>query len=88
MLTKQYVLPKEIHDNIFENEIKPFHLAKSQTQEKPLAIITGGQPGSGKSGITSEAKKDDIQAANLTHQDASQWAIFEATLSLINEYNS
>lgn len=104
MLTKQYVLPKELHDSIFKRRVEKKYISNSKEQEKPLAIITGGQPGSGKSGITSKAKeelktqgghilvdadilrkqhpsyydllkKDDIQAANLTHQDASQWAV-------------
>lgn len=47
-----YELPKEQHDEIYEKEIKSYYLPMSRAQEHPCAIITGGQPGSGKSGIT------------------------------------
>jgi predicted ABC-type ATPase len=42
------------HERVYA-EIRDRYLPKSQPQDQPVAIITGGQPGSGKSRITSEA---------------------------------
>ena len=50
-----YKLSDEEHNKVFE-KIEAHYLPKSQPVEKPLAIITGGQPGAGKSGLTELAK--------------------------------
>lgn len=47
-------LSPEEHEKVYA-EIRDHYLPKSQPQHQPVAVITGGQPGSGKSGITSEA---------------------------------
>ncbi|MBU2708710.1 zeta toxin family protein [Zooshikella marina] len=104
MDNNEYILPKALHDEIFKEKIEKDYLEFSKAQKSPIAIITGGQPGSGKSGITEAAatelsdrggciivdadvlrkehpsygkllRNNDKQAANLTHQDASQWAV-------------
>lgn len=55
MSNSAHKLDSERHNAIYQDIIAARYLPKSKPQEKPLAIITGGQPGSGKSGITNQA---------------------------------
>ena len=50
-------LSPELHEAIYAEEIAAYYLSKSKPQANPCAVITGGQPGSGKSGITKHAIK-------------------------------
>ncbi len=50
-------LPADVHEAIYR-QIASRYLPLSQPQAFPVAIITGGQPGSGKSGITDRAKAE------------------------------
>jgi len=50
-MTALYKLDPERHESIYTEQIASYYLPKSRPQEKPCAVITGGQPGSGKSGI-------------------------------------
>lgn len=50
----RYRLSKEEHDEIY-NEIADFYLKGKESREAPRAIITGGQPGSGKGTIAEDA---------------------------------
>jgi predicted ABC-type ATPase len=54
-MTKSYKLDPERHESIYTDKIAARYLPKSKPQEQPHAIITGGQPGAGKSGITANA---------------------------------
>lgn len=56
-MNDSYKLSQEEHDEIYEKRIRSHYLPKSKPQEHPCAIITGGQPGSGKSGITEKAQE-------------------------------
>jgi len=51
-----YELDGQSHERVYE-EIAQHYLPKSLPQEQPCAVITGGQPGAGKSGITAIAIK-------------------------------
>ena len=51
----RFKLSDDLHNEIFK-DIESYYLPKSVAQDNPLAIITGGQPGSGKSGITADAQ--------------------------------
>ena len=63
-------------------DIERSALASSRVQERPHAVLLGGQPGSGKSklsGAVVESFRDRggsvvIDAADLTHKEASAWA--------------
>lgn len=97
-----YELDKAEHDRVYA-EIAKRRLAGTEAQEQPIAVITGGQPGSGKGGLTAKAvqemsrqggyvlvdpdelrplhphhfdlmNKNDREAADFTHTDASKWA--------------
>jgi len=46
-----YELDGQSHERVYE-KIARHYLPKSLPQEQPCAVITGGQPGAGKSGIT------------------------------------
>ena len=50
-------LNPEDHEAIYINRIAARYLLKSKPQEHPCAVITGGQPGSGKSGLAAKAKE-------------------------------
>jgi len=50
-----YQLDPERHEAIYAGQIAARYMPKSRPQEHPCAVITGGQPGSGKSGITALA---------------------------------
>lgn len=52
-----YKLSTDEHEKRYA-KIEAEYLPKSTAQERPHAVITGGQPGSGKSGITAGAKSD------------------------------
>lgn len=52
-----YQLSPEEHE-LYYREIEQKYLPKSEPQENPRAIITGAQPGSGKSGLTDRAKDE------------------------------
>lgn len=52
-----FQLSQEEHEAVYQ-EIEAHYLPNSEPQEQPRAIITGGQPGSGKSGITDLAKAE------------------------------
>ncbi|MDR0274046.1 MAG: zeta toxin family protein [Burkholderiaceae bacterium] len=54
-MDKSYKLDAQQHEAIYNNKIAPYYLPRSKPQEHPCAIITGGQPGSGKSGLTKMA---------------------------------
>jgi len=54
-MNEAYKLDSVRHESIYTNRIAARYLPKSLPQEKPCAVITGGQPGSGKSGITAIA---------------------------------
>lgn len=54
-MTGPYKLPAELHESIYTEQIAARYLPKSRPQEQPCAIITGGQPGSGKSGLAALA---------------------------------
>jgi len=47
----------EQHESIYIEKIAPRYLPKSKPQDDPCAVITGGQPGSGKSSLTAMAVK-------------------------------
>ncbi len=101
-MANPYELDKEKHDKVYA-KIAADNLSDVEPQEKPRAVITGGQPGSGKGGLTAQAKqemagqggyvlvdpdelrpyhphhvelmnKNDREAADFTHSDASKWA--------------
>jgi len=48
-------LDSQQHEAIYKEVIAPYYLPRSKPQEHPCVIITGGQPGSGKSGLTKMA---------------------------------
>jgi len=50
-------LSAEQHDRLYR-KIERDYLPRAQPQDDPRAIITGGQPGAGKSGITSSAQAE------------------------------
>lgn len=56
-MSNPFQLSQEEHEAIYR-EIEAHYLPKTQPQEQPRAIITGGQPGSGKSRITDLAKAE------------------------------
>lgn len=47
-------LTPEAHEKVYA-EIRDHYLPRSEPQRQPIAIVTGGQPGSGKSGLASAA---------------------------------
>lgn len=51
-----YSLGKRAHDEIFATAIRPQYFEKTTARLTPKAIVTGGQPGSGKSGLVAEAR--------------------------------
>ncbi|NHZ35363.1 zeta toxin family protein [Massilia rubra] len=52
-----YELDKAEHDRLYAL-IARDHLSCVEPQDKPMAIITGGQPGSGKGTLTAQAKQE------------------------------
>jgi len=50
-----YELDSQSHERVYAEKIASHYLPKSLAQEQPCAVITGGQPGAGKSGITAIA---------------------------------
>ena len=60
-LSKNIAMPQQPEIDEFEQNYKEYeeaYLPRSSAQKHPVAIITGGQPGSGKSGLTASAKDD------------------------------
>jgi len=51
-MSEPYKLGATLHESIYTNKIAARYLPKSLPQAQPCAGIIGGQPGSGKSGIT------------------------------------
>lgn len=56
-MTGEHRLAREVHDRIY-SKIALEYLPRAQPQSSPVAIITGGQPGAGKSGLTDGAKRE------------------------------
>jgi predicted ABC-type ATPase len=56
-MTNPYQLSPEEHEATYQR-IEAERLPESEPRDNPRAIITGGQPGSGKSGITSRAARE------------------------------
>ena len=54
-MSTPYKLGAERHESIYANKIAARYLPRSKPQEQPTAVITGGQPGSGKSSLTALA---------------------------------
>ncbi len=54
MTADAYKLPPDQHEAIY-SEIAARYMGRSKPQEKPVAVITGGQPGSGKSRLADAA---------------------------------
>ncbi|CAG7857848.1 hypothetical protein MCAMS1_02821 [biofilm metagenome] len=65
----KYQLSESEHDRIYR-QIEARYLAKSSQQDQPIAIITGGQPGSGKSGLTAIAKERFAEQGGYVLLDA------------------
>jgi predicted ABC-type ATPase len=57
MLNNQYELSAEVHEKIFQELLFKI-LAKSDTQDHPVIVILGGQPGSGKSRLIQIAQEN------------------------------
>ncbi|HBN8007496.1 TPA: zeta toxin family protein [Pseudomonas aeruginosa] len=74
-MTNPFQLSPEEHDAIYRL-IEARYLPKSQPQEQPTAIITGGQPGSGKSGITTQAKSELAERGGYVLIDADKLRTF------------
>ena len=54
-MSMQNKLGAELHESIYAAQIAARYLPRSKPQEHPTAVITGGQPGSGKSSLTAIA---------------------------------
>lgn len=63
MSDRAFVLSAAEHEAIYQI-IESDHFADTRPVEKPVAIILGGQPGSGKSGLL-EASKQDFAEGNV-----------------------
>ena len=48
---------------IYLAEIFPLYIHRIPPQDNPQSVITGGQPGAGKSGLKEIAKEKDVQGA-------------------------
>lgn len=70
-MTEGHKLPAEVHERIYR-EISAAYLARSQPRDAPVAIITGGQPGAGKSGLTSQAKAELAPSGGFVLIDADK----------------
>jgi len=53
-----YKITEEAHQKIFEEKIKPSFLSKASSVDFPVAVILGGQPGSGKSTLIELVTED------------------------------
>lgn len=111
-----FLLPKAQHQTIFQEEIAPIFLHMAEPREQPIALITGGQPASGKTILAGRLQQQfisqggvvridsdrlrpysthyaqllqekNLAAANLTHQDAGQWAVQLLELGVAKNYN-
>lgn len=74
-VTNPYKLTQEEHDSIYRL-IEARYLPKSIPQDRPLAIITGGQPGSGKSGLATQAKTELAERGGYVLIDADKLRTF------------
>ena len=70
-LNDLYKLPLEKHNRIYE-QFKVEDLSYSVPQECPVAIITGGQPGAGKSGLVAIAKTELYSQGGFALVDADK----------------
>ena len=69
-LKRQYKLTEEDNEKIFIEQIKPQVFSKEyKPSDNPIAIICGGQSGSGKVAAMSEAKKEHKDATIITTDD-------------------
>lgn len=74
-MTNSFQLSKDEHNEIYRL-IESRYLPKSEPQDQPTAIITGGQPGSGKSGITTRAKSELAERGGYVLIDADKLRTF------------
>ncbi|MGG5276315.1 zeta toxin family protein [Pseudomonas syringae pv. coryli] len=74
-MANRFQLSKDEHDEIYRL-IESRYLPKSRPQDHPTAIITGGQPGSGKSGITTQAKSELAERGGYVLIDADKLRTF------------
>lgn len=70
-MNNPFKLSPDEHEAYYQ-EIEAEYLPKSLPREQPRAIITGGQPGAGKSGITDEAKDELAKAGGYVLIDADK----------------
>ena len=69
-LKKQYKLTEEENEKIFEEQIKPqVFSSEFKPSSKPIAIIAGGQSGSGKVAAISQGKLEHPEATIITTDD-------------------
>lgn len=80
MASEGNTLPLEAHEEIYAS-IQAYYLAKSAPQTNPRAIITGGQPGSGKSRITSDAAVEFSTQGGFVLVDADKLRRFHPNYS-------
>lgn len=66
-----YELDKAVHDRIYA-KIAEENLVGVDPRDKPTAIITGGQPGSGRGGITAQAKQEMAQQGGYVLVDSDE----------------
>lgn len=71
----EYKLSPEDHNKVFDS-IKAHYWPKSQSVAQPLAVITGGQPGSGKSGLANAAKARMREQGGFVLVDADKMRDF------------
>lgn len=71
MADDKYHLSKDDHDRVYQ-DIKDEFLADSAPQESPRAIITGGQPGSGKSRLQQSATAELVKEGGSVLIDADE----------------
>lgn len=65
MTSESYRLTPDQHEAIYQNDIKPDLFADATPSDKPVAIIFGGQPGSGKSPAVDAAVRELEQSGGV-----------------------
>lgn len=70
-MTGEHRLAREVHDRIY-SKIALEYLPRAQPQSWPVAIITGGQPGAGKSGLAGAAKRELTDKGGYVLVDADE----------------